>query len=102
MLAQCAQSDKLVAAIRLGTPVDLALMAWALQVLVEGGECPEFRVAQEALVRVPVPREFRRPYRGRRMRLISTRPAEQSRGIRNEVMFVRANDQAVELCARHT
>jgi hypothetical protein len=54
VLTQCAQRDKLFATIRLGTPVDPALVAWALKVLVEGGERPVSGVAQETLIRFPV------------------------------------------------
>jgi hypothetical protein len=54
MLAQCAQRDKLFATIRLGTLVDPTLVAWALKVLVEAGECPKCGVAQETLISFPV------------------------------------------------
>jgi hypothetical protein len=101
VLAQSAQRDKLATAIRLGTPVNLALVARALQVLVEAGERPERGVAQETFERHPIPRAVRRPYCRRQRRIVPTRPTEQPRGIRDDVVSVRADDQAVELVARH-
>jgi hypothetical protein len=54
VLTQCAQRDKLFATIRLGTPVDPALVTWALKMLVERGECPIGGMAQETLISFPV------------------------------------------------
>jgi len=76
VLTQRAERDKLDTAIRLGAPVDLFLVAWALQVLVEAGERRKRVIAQEALVRLAVPRAVRRPYLHRRGRLIPARPTE--------------------------
>ena len=55
VLTQRAERDKLDVAIRLGAPVDLGRVAWALQVLVEAGERRKRGIAQEALVRLAVP-----------------------------------------------
>ena len=55
MLTQPAERDKLGAAIWFRASVDLVLVARALQVLVEPRERLERAIAQEALVRLPIP-----------------------------------------------
>ena len=69
VLTQPTERDKLGATVRLRTPVYLVLVARALQVLVEPLERLELGVAQETLVRVPVPRALRGPRRLGRRRL---------------------------------
>jgi hypothetical protein len=63
MLTQPTKRDKFGPAIRLWASINLILVAWATQVLIELREGPEGRVAQKALVYVPIPRELRRPRR---------------------------------------
>jgi len=63
VLAQPAKCGEFDPAVRLRASVNLVRVAWALQVLVEVRECPELRLAQEALECHPIPRALRRPYR---------------------------------------
>jgi len=63
VLAQPAKRGKLDSAILLWASGNLVLVAGALQVPIELRECPELRVAQEALECHPIPRALRRPYR---------------------------------------
>ncbi len=63
VLAQPTKRDKLDPAIRLRASVNLVLVARALQVLIEVRECPERRIAQKALVHVPIPRAVSCPLR---------------------------------------
>ena len=102
MLTQPTQRDKLGATVRLRTLVYLVLVARALQVTVEPCERLELGVAQEALVRLPVPRALRRPRRLGRGRLeVAQWPSEQALGVRDVVSLVRADDEAVEFLACH-
>ena len=102
MLTQPAERDKLREAVRLGAPVYPVLVAWALQVLVEPRERIVRRVAQEALVRRPVPRAPRGPrHRARRGLGVAQGSCEQARRVRDVVVRVGADDEAVELFARH-
>jgi len=102
VLTQPTERDKLGATVRLRTPVYLVLVARALQVLVEPLERLELGVAQETLVRVPVPRALRRPRRlGRRRLEVAQWPGEQAIGVRDVVALVRADDEAVEFLACH-
>lgn len=102
MLTQPTERDKLRATVRLRTPVYLVLVARALQVLVEPLERLELGVAQEALVRLPVPRALRRPrHLGRRRLEVAQRPGEQTIWVRDVVTLVGADDEPVEFLARH-
>jgi len=102
MLTQPAQRDKLSATVRLRALVYLVLVARALQVTVEPCERLELGVAQETLVRLPVPRALRRPRHLGRGRLeVAQRPGEQALGVRDVVSLVRADDEAVEFFACH-
>ncbi len=67
VLAQPTKCDKLDPTILLWASVNLVIVAWALQVLIELHERPERRIAQKALVFHPIPRALRRPrlHRGR-------------------------------------
>ena len=62
MLTQPTERHKRSTAIRLWTLVDLLIVARAPQVLVEPRERFERRIAQEALVRRPIPRATRCPH----------------------------------------
>ena len=102
MLTQPAQCDKLGATVRLRALVYLVLVARALQVRVEPRERLELGVAQETLVRLPVPRALRRPRHLGRGRLeVALWPGEQAVGVRDVVSLVRADDEAVEFLACH-
>jgi hypothetical protein len=102
VLTQPTQRDKLGPTVRLRTPVYLVLVTRALQVLIEPLERLENRVAQETLVRLPVPRAFRRPRRLGRGRLeVAQWPGEQTIWVRDVVTLVRADDEAVEFLACH-
>ena len=102
MLAQPTKRGKLDSAIRLWASVNLVRVAWALQVQIEVPEGPKRRVAQEALVCHPIPRALRRPYCRGGWRFVPTRgPHEQSRGIRDVIIRVSADDHAIELFACH-
>ena len=102
MLTQPAECDKLDAAIRFRAPVDLVLVARALQVQVEPRERRERAIAHEALVRRPIPRALRRPHARRRGRLgPPKRPSEQPCRVRDVVVRIDANNEAVELFAGH-
>ena len=102
MLTQPTERDKVGVTVRLWAPVYLVLVDRALQVLVEPGEIIKRPVAKEALVREPVPRAFRRPrHRGRGRLGAAERAGEQTRRVRDVVVRVGANDELVELCARH-
>jgi len=102
MLTQPTQRDKLGATVRLRALVYLVLVARALQVTVEPRERLELGVAQEALVRLPVPRSLRRPRRLGRGRLeVAQWPSEQALGVHDVVSLVRADDEAVEFLACH-
>jgi len=81
MLTQPTQRDKLGATVRLRTLVYLVLVARALQVTVEPRERLELGVAQEALVRLPVPRSLRHPRRlGRRRLEVAQWPVSRRSG----------------------
>jgi hypothetical protein len=65
-------------------------------------EGPKRRVAQEALVCHLIPRALRRPCRRRGRQLVPTQgPSEQSGGIRDVIIRVSADDEAIELFACH-
>ena len=55
MLAQCAERGELDAAVRFWAPVHPLAADWAFQVSIEAVERIECGVANEALVRLPVP-----------------------------------------------
>lgn len=77
-------------------------MARALQVLIEPRERPIRLVAQKAFESGPIPRAIGRPDRFRRRWFAPTRgPGEQSRGIRDVVLYVCADDKPIQLFARH-
>ena len=102
VLTQPTQRDKLGATVRLRALVYLVLVARALQVRVEPRERLELGVAQETLVRLPVPRALRRPrHLGRGRLKVAQRPGEQAAGVRDVVSLVRADDEAVEFLACH-
>ena len=102
MLTQPTERYKLGPAVHLWTPVYLALVAWALQVLVEPSESGERRVTQEALICGPIERELRRPRDRRRGRLgAAQRPSKQAGRVSDVVICVGADDDVVELFPRH-
>jgi len=102
VLTQPAERDKLGAAVRLWAPVYSVLVDRALQVLVEPGERIKLPVAKEALVCEPIPRALRRPcHRGRGRLGAAERAGEQARRVRDVVIRVSADDELVELFARH-
>jgi len=102
MLTQPTERDKLKTAIRIWALVDPLLVARALQVLVEPCERFERGIAQETLVLPPIPRELRRPHPRRGWRLVMTlRPSDQPRGVRNVVFLVGTDNQTIELLACH-
>jgi len=103
VLAQPTQRGKLGFAIRLWASVDLVLVARALQVLIEIRERPIRPIAQKALVRHPIPRELGciRIRRGPWF-VPAQGPSEQSRGVRDVVIRVCADDETVQLFARDT
>jgi hypothetical protein len=72
VLTQPTKRDKLGLAICLWASIYLILVARATQVLIELRERPECRVAQKALVHVPIPRELRRPRRRRERWFVPT------------------------------
>jgi len=102
MLTQPTKRDKLNSAIRLWAPVDLLLVARALQVQVEPVEGFERGIAQEALVRRPIPREIGCPRLcwGRRF-VMTLWPSEQPRGVRDVVVRIGTDDETIELLASH-
>jgi len=71
-------------------------------VLVEARERLELGIAQEALVRLPVPREICGP-RGRGCRRLEAPvwSSEKPRGVRDVVACVSVDGKAVELLAGH-
>ena len=103
MLAQRAKGDELDAAVRFGALIYLLIVARALKMLVKAIECLKRGVAQEALVLHSIIRALRRPrHRVHGWFVPARRPTEQPRGIRDVVVLVRPNDDAVEFLARHT
>jgi len=102
MLTQPTERDKLHTAIRLWALVNPLLVARALQVLVEPRESFERGVAQETLVRRPIPRApcCPRPRRGWRL-VMTLRASDQPRGIRDVVVRISTDDETIELFARH-
>ena len=101
MLTRPTERYKPGAAIRLRAPVYLVLEPRALQVLVQSRKRGERRVTQEALIRCPVEREFRRPRNRRRGRLRAAQRASEQAGGVDVVVRVSADDEAVEPFARH-
>jgi len=102
VLTQPAERDKLGGAVRLWAPIDLVLVARAPQVLIEPPERVECGVAQETLVCLAVPRALGRPrFRGRGRLVVAQRAREQAVGVRDVVVRVGADDEAVEPLARH-
>jgi len=102
MLTQRTERDKRSTAIRPWAPVDPLLVARALQVSVEPRERFEREVAQEALVRRPIPRAMCCPRPRRGWWLVMTLwPNEQLPGVRNVVVPIGTNDETIELLARH-
>ena len=88
--------------VRLRALVYLVLVARALQVTVEPCERLELGVAQETLVRLPVPQALRRPrHLGRGRLKVAQRPGKQALRVRNVVSLVCADDKAVEFFACH-
>ena len=73
VLAQPTKRHKLHPAVRLWASINPIRVARALQVLIELRERSECRVAQKALVRVPIPRELRRPPHRRGRRFVPTK-----------------------------
>jgi len=75
---------------------------WTFQVLVEPHKRIERPVAQETLIRVPVPRAVSRPLRCGRGRLVAAHgPREQAIRVGDVVVRVGADDETVELLAGH-
>ena len=102
VLTQPAERDKLGGAVRLWAPIYLVLVARALQVLIEPRERVERGVAQETLVRLAVPRALGRPrFHGHGRLVMAQRARKQAVGVRDVVVRVRADDEAVELLAGH-
>jgi hypothetical protein len=102
VLAQPAKRGKLDSAIRLWASVNPVRVARALQVQIEVCEGPKRRPAQETLVCHPIPRALRRPCRRRGRRLVPTQgPSEKSGGIRDVIIRISADDDAVQLFACH-
>jgi len=102
MLTQPTERDKLDAAVQFRAPVYLILVYRTLQVLVEPRERQERPVAQEALVRIPIPRPLRCPRDRRRRRLGATKgTSEEARRVRDVVVRICTDDEAVELLASH-
>jgi len=102
MLTQPTERDKLHSAIRFWAPVDLLLVARALQVLVEPVEGSERGIAQEALECPPIPRANGCPHLRRGRRLVMTLwSSEQPRAVRNVVVRIGTDDETIELLARH-
>ena len=102
MLTQPTEGDKFRTTVRIWAPVYLVIVARALQVLVEAREHLKLGMAQEALVRLPVPPAFCGPRGcgcgGLEGPLWSS---QKARGIRDVVARVSADDEAVELLAGH-
>ena len=102
MLTQPPEHDKLGVAVRVRAPIDVFVVARALQVPIEPCEGLERGVAQETLVCLAVPRAFGRPgFRGRRRLVAAPRAAEHALGVRDVVVRVCAEDDVVEMYARH-
>jgi len=102
VLTQPTERDKLGAAFGVRAPIDLVLVARALQVLIEALERLERRVAQETCINDPVPRAPGRPRHRAGGRLKAARWArEQAGGVRDVVVRVGTDDEAVELLACH-
>ena len=102
MLTQPTERAKLDAAVRLWAPIYLVLVERTLQVLVEPHERIERPLAQETLIRVPVPRAVGRPgHRGRGRLIAAHGPGEQAGRVGDVVVRVGADDETVELLAGH-
>lgn len=102
MLAQPTERRKLDTAIQLWASVYVLQVERALQVLIELIESPIRPMTQITLEPHPIPREIGRPHRHWGRGLVPTqRPGEQSRGVCDVVVGVCANDEAIELVARH-
>lgn len=103
MLCERAESAKLNATgpdVR--TPVDLLLVAGALQMGVEGGEGAEGAVAEETLVCIAVPGAFGGPGLGDVGGGVSIGAGDESCGVGDDVVAVHADDHAVQLVARES
>jgi hypothetical protein len=103
VLTQPTKRDKLGPAVRLWASINLSLVARARQVLIEPRKRPERPIAQKALICHPVPPRapcHARRRRGRRF-FPTQWPREQSRAVRDIVICVGTDDEAIELIARH-
>jgi len=102
VLTQPAERDKLDAAVRLWTPIDLVPVEWTFQMLVEPHKRIECPVAQETLIRRTVPRAISRPrHCGRGRLIVAHGPREQAVRVGDVVVRVGADDETVELLAGH-
>jgi len=102
MLTQPTERDKRSTAIRLWALVDPLLVTRALQVSVEPRERFERGIAQEALIRPPIPRATCCPRLRRGWWFVMTlRPSDQSRRVRDVVVRIGTDDETIELFARH-
>jgi hypothetical protein len=102
VLTQPTKRGKLGPAVRLWASINPILVARARQVLIEPRKRRECPVAQEALICLPVPRAPRRPRCRRGRWFIPTQwSSEQSRAVRDVVICVGTDDEAIELFARH-
>ena len=102
MLTQPAERPKLDAAVQLWASIYLVLVGRTLQVLVQVHKLIERLVAQETLIRGPIPRAVGRPHHRGRGRLIAAHgPREQAVWVGDVVVRVGADDETVELLAGH-
>lgn len=95
MLTQLTKCDKLCAAVRLWASINLIIVARATQVLIELRERSKCRIAQKALVCVPIPRELRCPRRRRGRCFVPTQ------WLSDVVICVNTDDEPIQLFARH-
>jgi len=103
MLRQRAQDTEFnatVSAVR--APVNLLLVAWALQVGVECLESIKRAVTEETLVCIAIPRAFSGPGLSDGGGRISIWSADEACWIRDEIITIPAYDHAIQLCPSHS